>query len=110
MHSNVLKWICPTCGRQARVPDTTPRINCSCGTSVDRLGRLLRVSHGDLHTVGRLRRRREKCRECVHQRSEDRCDLIDLGCRRTYLAALLADESTGCPLGIWSADKDREAE
>lgn len=98
------------CGQKAIVPETTPRINCSCGTAVDNSGRLACVPTDKLDVLNAVRHRRQVCRQCAHQRSEDRCDLIDQGCRRTYLAALLADESTGCPLGIWSADKDRQAE
>lgn len=85
--------MCPKCGFSARV-DPTRRYVCRCGEEVDSDSAVVDVDQEIID------RRSEICRECGEYRDE-RCDLIELGCRNAYKRALRS-QTARCPLRKWS--------
>lgn len=84
------QWVCPDCGREARITKTVGRIRCSCGYR----GQL---GDGPHRTPSERNARIRICRECPHW-MDFRCKYIAAGCRPSFLAAL---ESGGCPEDKW---------
>ena len=81
---------CPTCG--LRVPVRIYPMRCRCGTEVTDPRH-----NGPIVEIDRAARMHE-CRQC--EQYHNRCDLIDLGCRRTFIQTL-NDPEGKCPLGLW---------
>lgn len=102
---------CPVCDFEARVRLQTPRFFCKCGSSftlesgvVGELmseGHILPQSKQEPRAVPEIYwKRLEDCKPCVHYMGNERCKLIDLGCRNKFRMRL-DDEDASCPAGKW---------
>lgn len=94
--------ICPACRRRGRQPVPGRAIRCVCGATISPVGELIGVAtpcRPDGAPYWTIAARRAACQSCEHHHN-DRCDKIDLGCRRTFLDALSA-VTPRCPENCW---------
>jgi hypothetical protein len=84
---------CPTCGFSSRI-DPARRYVCRCGEEVKADSTAADIDQEIID------RRSAICTECG-EHGDDRCNLIELGCRNAYKRALRA-QTPRCPLRKWS--------
>lgn len=83
------RWTCPVCKRSTKVPSSHAPIRCPCG----------HVEYRDVTSLHHAKTRLEICELCKHYHDR-RCDVIELGCRRSFMHELHSHVSV-CPLGKW---------
>lgn len=105
-----MQWTCPNCGRQARLRDNVKRLRCPCGlvqegteTWMAFIGPTYHSEADPIELPEEERQQYEGCLQaceaCDSHMSEYRCREIDEGCKRSFIAALMAGK---CPRSKWS--------
>lgn len=85
-----IRWTCSTCGRKATVPSGTEVI-CPCSQGIP--------NPSFLHRTKLSKKRLIMCQGCK-QYHDERCSLVDYGCRTTF-RILLNNPESRCPAGNW---------